>query len=56
MSPTIKIERTKEGYSYEIYDGPDGIDEEQGVCNTLGEVFEKIISFRAVNALNYYEA
>lgn len=38
-----------------IYDGPDGIDEEDFVCGSLGECFEEIIKFRTLNALSYNE-
>lgn len=40
-------------YTYHLYDGPDGIDEYTGAGETLGEVFEKIITWRALNSLNY---
>ena len=42
-------------YNWVFYDGPDGIDEFSGFENTLGEVFEKIITYRVKNALSYVE-
>jgi hypothetical protein len=44
------------GYCATICDGPDGIDEESFVCRSLGELFEQIIMWRTLNALNYREA
>lgn len=40
-------------YTGTFYDGPDGIDEFAVSGNTLGECFERIIAFQAVNALDY---
>jgi hypothetical protein len=43
---------TKE-YTVTVCDGPDGIDEESFVCKSLGECFEKIVSWRTLNAWSY---
>jgi hypothetical protein len=53
----IKIDYRTETNSYEwvLYDGPDGIDDYCGRANSLGEVFERIIYYRTINALNYTE-
>jgi hypothetical protein len=40
-------------YTGTFCDGPDGIDEFDVSGNTLGECFEKIVAFQAVNALSY---
>jgi hypothetical protein len=42
-----------EQYYVKIFDGPDGIDEADFLCSSLGECFEKIIQFRTLNALSY---
>jgi hypothetical protein len=42
-------------YSWVLYDGPENIDKFSGFENTLGEVFEKIITCRVKNALSYVE-
>jgi hypothetical protein len=41
-------------YYAKIYDGPDGIDEEDFICSSLGECFEEIIKWSTLNALHYY--
>ena len=42
-------------YSWVLDAGPENIDEFSGFENTLGEVFEKIITCRVKNALSYVE-
>lgn len=42
-------------YNWVFYDGPENIDVYCGFENTLGEVFEKIITCRVKNALSYVE-
>ena len=42
-------------YSWVLYDGPENIDVHCGFDNSLGEVFEKIITCRVKNALSYTE-
>lgn len=42
-------------YSWVLDDGPENIDKFSGFENTLGEVFEKIITCRVKNALSYVE-
>lgn len=42
-------------YSWVLDDGPENIDKFSGFENTLGEVFEKIITRRVKNALSYVE-
>jgi len=41
-------------YYTKIFDGPDGIDEADFLCSSLGECFEQIIIFRTLNAQKYY--
>jgi hypothetical protein len=36
-----------------IYDGPDGIDEEDFLCSSLGECFEEVVLWRTLNAQRY---
>jgi hypothetical protein len=55
----MKIEITQDisgtgPYKFTIADGPERIDyDEGGECETLGEVFEKLIEFRIRNAMSY---
>ena len=55
----MKIEITKNletsMYEYKVWDGPDGIDYDEGLELDLGQVFEQIIIFRTLNALRYTE-
>ncbi len=44
-----------EQYLVKIFDGPDGIDEADFLCSSIGECFEQIIQFRILNALRYTE-
>ena len=41
-------------YYAKIFDGPDGIDEADFLCSSLGECFEQIIIFRTLNSQKYY--
>jgi hypothetical protein len=41
-------------YFMKIYDGPDGIDEEDFLCYSLGECFEEVVKWRTLNAQHYY--
>ncbi len=43
-------------YYAKICDGPDGIDEADFLCSSLGECFEQIIIWRTLNSLSYREA
>ena len=43
-------------YYAKIWDGPDGIDEEDFLCSSLGECFEQIVMWRTLNAQSYREA
>ena len=43
-----------EQYYAKIFDGPDGIDEADFLCSSLGECFEQIVIFRTINAQKYY--
>jgi hypothetical protein len=45
----------KEFYYWELYDGPDGIDEVKGFATDLIEVFSKIIEWRERLAKDYTE-
>lgn len=55
----MKIEITQDisgtgTYKFTIADGPERIDyDEGGECETLGEVFEKLIEFRIRNGMSY---
>lgn len=40
-------------YHFTIDDGPERIDHCEGEFETLGEVFERIIEFRCMNARSY---
>lgn len=42
-------------YIAKIWDGPDGIDDQEFVCSSLGECFEEIIQFRIMNGLTYVD-
>ena len=42
-----------EQYYAKIFDGPDGIDEADFLCSSLGECFEQIVIFRTLNAQKY---
>ena len=41
-------------YFIKIYGGPDGIDEADFLCSSLGECFEQIVMWRTLNAQHYY--
>jgi hypothetical protein len=43
-----------EQYYAKIFDGPDGINEADFLCSSLGECFEQIIIFRTLNATQYF--
>ena len=43
-----------EQYYAKIFDGPDGINEADFLCSSLGECFEQIIIFRTLNSQKYY--
>ena len=45
-----------DSYEWVLYDGPDGIDDYCGRETSLGQVFEKIIYYRTLNAMSYKEA
>ena len=40
-------------YYAKIYDGPDGLEEEDFLCSSLGEVFEEIVRWRTLISLSY---
>jgi hypothetical protein len=40
-------------YSWELWDGPDGLDYANGTELDLSQCFERIIEFRAINSLTY---
>lgn len=40
-------------YYWTLYDGPDGIDEYTGECNSLIECFQQILEHRQFNKLGY---
>ena len=53
MKVTIEYYAYKDTFIWNIYDGPDGVDEGCGGAKTLGEVFEQIIIWRHNNARQY---
>ena len=40
-------------YYAKIFDGPDGIDEADFLCSSLGECFEQIVMWRTLNSKQY---
>lgn len=56
MLLTISFQPSTKTYTGTFYDGPDGIDEFSFTAASLGEAFEKVITFSAVNSLDYREA
>lgn len=56
MQLTITSKTTPEGgtqYHWQLFDGPDGIDDPSGTANSLGEVFETVIETRIYIAQSY---
>lgn len=53
MQIRIYFNNETEKFLYEMYDGPDGIDYDEGEFPTLGEVFEDIIKTRTLTSLHY---
>lgn len=51
----IEIVTDRDIYIAKIYDGPDGIDEAEFHCSSLGECFEELTKFRMMNSLCYTE-
>ena len=51
----IEIVTDRGIYIAKIYDGPDGIDEAEFHCGSLGECFEELTKFRTMNSLCYTE-
>lgn len=49
----IVINYSTEYYQWKLYDGPDGIDEYEGMANSLGCAMEQIIVKRTENARHY---
>ena len=43
-----------DNYTWKLYTGPDGIDDYDGVCSSLGECFEQIIKTEYWNGRSYY--
>jgi len=43
-------------YNAIVFDGPDGIDDAKFAGSSLGEVFEKILIFHAMNSLTYSDS
>lgn len=43
-------------FEYEMWDGPDGIDDSKGIAKTLGECFEMIMKDRVLTGLSYQES
>ncbi len=53
MKIEIKYIPQDDQYYAEIFDGPDGIDEANFLCSSLGECFEEIVKWRTLNSLQY---
>lgn len=53
MKVLIDYNPTDNTYLWKLYDGPDGIDEYEGVELDLGQCFEQIIINRTINSLDY---
>lgn len=51
MKITINFDNNK--YHWELYDGPDGIDDYKGSEDSLSQCFEEIIKKRIINSLTY---
>jgi hypothetical protein len=49
----LKITYRNGHYHWSMYDGPDGIDHYEGVANSLGCAFEKIVTQRVINSRYY---
>jgi len=56
MKIEITYKASLDQYYAEIWDGPDGIDEQNFVCGSLGECFEQIVMWRTLNSWSYREA
>ena len=55
----MKVEITQDitgtgDYRWELYTGPEHIDEYIGYCYSLGECFEMIVKWETFNAQKYY--
>lgn len=46
-------EEQREKYTWDLYDGPDGIDHYYGVEDSLSKCMEEIIKKRIINSLTY---
>jgi hypothetical protein len=53
MKIVIDHNPTDDTYHWKLWDGPDGIDEYEGIELDLGQCFEQIIINRTINALDY---
>jgi hypothetical protein len=40
-------------YIWRLYTGPDGIDDYDGLCSSIGECFEEVIKHEVLNAMEY---
>lgn len=55
MNLTVNYDSQTKQYHAVVYDGPDGIDSAEFSCDSLGEVFERVTIFIAMNSLTYCE-
>jgi hypothetical protein len=53
MKVEINSNPQDEQYYVKICDGPDGIDEADFLCSSLGECFEQIVMWRTLNSKQY---
>ena len=55
MKIEINYNPQEHNYTWQVWDGPDGIDDAKGTELTLGGCFEKIVEFRLMNSLSFGE-
>jgi hypothetical protein len=48
------IDNPQDGnYTWKLYTGPDGADDYNGLCSSIGECFEDIIKHEILNGMEY---
>jgi hypothetical protein len=51
----VITDNPKDGnYTWKLYTGPDGADDYNGLCSSIGECFEEIIKYEVWNSMEYY--
>ena len=51
----LEVKRIQDNYVASIWDGPDGIDEQTFIDESLRGLFKKIFEWRRTNALSYLD-